>query len=411
MVTTKTFRKTAKEVVIPFNKEKAISFRQVMKDCVDPEQVSALRYPALKFVQYKNHRLLLRCTFRSGNYVVGFKAVGDELRATCSCKETRPGVCVHICKAIEVITSWHGDKYFLQLLPKRQFDLAFKYPQGFDKVESERGIQIVKRKELMALFPFDSPILPMPLDEILAMKITSERKKTEQVGKRDAISFLLMLPHSGKQPPFIYLASGKPTKGNDKIMSWTKFLPSIDDSSIKSINGFQHDLIVKSSRLFELSEKFAKDNKNQSWVKWNNDMAAAYDEWKQVFPLLSNEMLVYTYTYYRFRELKMRPAKNRAEKVLVSMDKPVVNFKITNTNDSCQVSLEININGKLIKNYDVYCPFLLVHEGTVYMFDNYRDAAIVKWMASTGWITAYKEHFKELREYILKPLSERYTIV
>ncbi|NLR67310.1 hypothetical protein HGH92_23600 [Chitinophaga varians] len=412
MVTSKSLSKaTMKEVAIPFTREKAISFSQLMKVCVDPEQVKALYSPALKFVQYKNHQLLLRCAFREGQYHVGFRAAGDELRANCSCKEARPGVCVHICKTVEVITSWYGEKYFSQLLPNCQFDLAFKYQQGFDKIESERGIQLVKRKELMTLFPFDSPVFPMTLDDILTLKRPPERRKPEQVQKRDAIAFLLMLPHSGKQPPFVYLASGKSTKGNDKIMSWTKFLHSLDENTEKSISVFQHELIIRSRLLHEKSETFAKDNNYCHWVKWNNSMEAAFNEWKGIFPLLNNEVFVYAYRYYGFREFKRRPSKSRARKIVVSMDKPEVYFKTTNTKETCQVSMEIKINGRLIKNYDVQCPFLLLHQGTMYMFDSYRDAAIVQWLASAGCITTYKEHFKELRESLLKPLSEKYTIV
>lgn len=412
MVTAKSLPKArTKEVAIPFTQEKAISFRQLMKDCVDPKQANALNAPALKFVQYKNHRLLLKCTLPVGQYHIGFRAAGEELRATCSCKEARSGVCVHICKTVEVITGWYGEKYFSQLLPKRQFDLAFKYQQGFDKIESERGIHLVKRKELMTLFPFDSPVFPMALDDILALKNPPERRKPEQVQKRDAIAFLLMLPHSGKQPPFVYLASGKPTKWNDKIMSWTKFLPSLDENTEKSISVFQHELIIRSRLLHEKSEKFAKDNNYRHWVKWNDSMEAAFNEWKGIFPLLNNEVFVYAYRYYGFREFKRRPSKSHARKIVVSMDKPEVHFKTTNTKETCQVSMEIKINGKLIKNYDVQCPFLLLHQGTVYMFDSYRDAAIVQWLASAGRITAYKEHFKELRETILKPLSEKYKLV
>lgn len=409
MVTTKILPKvTTKEVAIPFTKEKAISTMQLIRRCANAEQLNGTHDPSIKFIHYKGHQLLLKCTFATGDYDIKFWTSDDELRVTCNCKDAQPGVCVHVCKTVVAITEKYGDKYFAQLLPNRQFDLAFKYQFGFDKIESERGIGLTKRKEVMQLFPFDMPDFPLAINDILSIEAPPVQYNPE---KREAVAFLLILPFAGKQPPFILPATGKMAKGNDRIVSWKHFLPLLDENAEKLVNVHQQELILKSSRQQERSEVFAIENNYRRFPKWNDKMMAAFDDWKEIYPLLQNEVFIYTYAYYGIRELKRRPSKTRANKVIVSMEKPEVFIKMTYAKERYQMTMGIKIGGREITSYNATNPFFLIHQGTLYMFDNYQDAAIAQWIDSAGIITTYKEHFAEFSESILKPLSEKYTLI
>lgn len=409
MVTTKSFPKATSNIVaIPFDKDKGISTEQLMKRCVDAELINEFHFPSIKFIQYRNHQLVLKCTFFTGDYDVKFKASEKELQVTCSCKGKHPGVCIHICKTVAVIVSRYGKCYFAQLLPNRQFDLAFKYQFGFDKIETESGIYLMQRKEVMQLFPFDKPNFPLALDDILSLKVPSEKKMPE---KREAVAFLLMLPYAGKQPPFIVPAFGKMSKSNDRITSWTKFLPVLDEEAEKSISVHQLDLVIKGSQVRERSEEFGKENNYSRMPKWNEKMLAAFNEWKNIYPLLQNEVFVYSYTYFGIRAMRMRPSKSHASRITVSVEKPEVYFKLVYTKERFQLTMGIKINGRPLSSFDAHYPFFVIHQGTLYMFDTYQDAAIAQWMVNAGHITIYNEHKKEATEAIIKPLAERYRLL
>ncbi|SHL10805.1 hypothetical protein SAMN05444266_10267 [Chitinophaga jiangningensis] len=410
MVTAKSFpRSAAGTAILPLTKDYGISLEILKENCLDADLLTGIGVPTIKFMEYKSHQLTLNSFFPSNDYVVKFKIVDNSLQVVCSCKEKRPGTCLHAYKTIEAITGKYGKGYFSQLVRNNVFDLAFSYPASFDKEENERGISVKKRKEVMQLFPFEKSAYPLPLDEMLKLKVPPE------VGfpaKRESLAFFVMLPHSGRQLPFLMPALGRLTIGNDKVLSWVKFLPMVESEHEKLMNVHQLDLSIKADQLREKSDALGEQRDYCREPNWDKQTQVIYNEWKKLFPMLQNEVFIYTYHYFGSRIFRRRPRPNKsnANRIAVCADTPVIYFKVTYTKERFQMDLGIKIKGKPISGFNISYPFFVIHQGRLYMFSTYQDAAIAQWYNRIGHICFFKEHKKDFGEAILTPLSEKYTI-
>lgn len=395
-------------VCIPFIDNYEISFKSIKENCLDRELLAGISTPTIKFIEYKNHQLALNSLFPTNEYEVKFKAIDNGLQAMCSCKDKRPGICLHIYKTLEAIAERYGRNYFAQLVKNNQFDLAFKYPTSFDKEENDRGICIKKRKEVMQLFPFENSTYPIPLDKILSLKTPPEVMMPE---KRESIAFLIMLPHSARQLPFLLPAIGKLAVSNDKVLSWIKFLLVVESDTEKLMNVHQLDLVNKAYQLRDRSEALANVTDYFSKPNWNQQTEVIYNDWKKVFAILQSEVFIYTHKYFGYRILRRRPSKADVSKIAVCMESPVIYFKLTYTKERFQLELGIKLNGKPLSGFNINHPFFVIHQGKMYMYSTYQDAAVVQWIYQIGHISFFKEHKKDFSESILNPLSEHYSIL
>ncbi|ASZ13731.1 hypothetical protein [Chitinophaga sp. MD30] len=268
-------------VSVPFLNDNTISTAQLLNHCTQPQLVSEFKPPSIKFVDYRNLQLVLKSIFFTGVYVLKFTVHDRELIISCSCRATLKGVCIHICKTVEAITTANGNDYFAQLLPNGLFDLAFKYQADFEKKEGAKGIAIVKKKEVLSLYPFDPVTSPTPLQAILALRLPPVKKRVE---KQAALGFVIMLPYAGRQPPFIIPASGLMNKTNERILSWLKFMPELDKRIERSINSNQLEIVKMGVQIMVQSDEIAADNQQDSSFNWSIKMLYVFNNWKRFFP-------------------------------------------------------------------------------------------------------------------------------
>ncbi|MBS0027084.1 hypothetical protein [Chitinophaga hostae] len=394
-------------VAIPFTNGNCISLEELQKQSIDGLLLKDIAHPLVKFQAYKNHQLVLKSKFATGDYILTFNADSKDLHVACSCKNKAPGICIHIFKTIDAIAYKYGNKYFEQLQENKQFDIGFKYPDAYDKIETDYGITLAKRKELKQLYPFENTSWPLPLSDMLALEPAIESVARE---KRAAVVFFVALPYGKRQFPFILSGYGKLSKGNDQLVSWVKFGPEIDEAIGRPYTVDQLGLYLKAGELRKKVEEFAKKYGDVYRISWNLEVQEIFQEWKILYPLLQDEIFVYAYKYYGSRQLRGRPSKANARRVAISKKKPFVYFKKDSIKGKSQLSLGIKIDRKPISSYRVHFPFLF-HNGTMYMFDSYQDAVIVQWIDNIGCITFFAEHKKDFDDAILTPLSQKYPIL
>lgn len=374
---------------------------------------------SLQFISYQDGQLHLRNTCKQQSYLLTLAIKPDGLQVTCDCSDNSKPFCDHIYGALRTLIGTYGESYFKKLLPEVAMELAFKHRFCFDKKESSAGLDVSVREELQSVFWLDNRIVVTDLPAILNLpsenskpKIPTQAKETSS-GSDDGICYLWIVPYRNRFQPFVLPCAGKLNKAQTEIKQFYGFLSALQQPYDGLLTEAQQELNKTCFAHWQLAEtlpgRLIKEGlvqcQTHPWIEILN-------HWRSLIDQLSRQAFVYAYFLHRVDQLKTdKPHKQRATRIIVSTDVPVVAFSLTDKGEYYQFRPEIRINGVAIEEYEADTSFFVSHKNTLYLLGSLRDAAILQWMDQLeGGITVFKEHFAAFEQTILAPIRQHYTV-
>lgn len=377
-------------------------------------------HPAsLQFVSYQDGQLHLRNTCKQESYLLTLAIKPDGLQVTCDCTDNSKPFCDHSYGALRTLIGTYGEGYFKKLLPEGAMELAFKHRFCFDKKESSAGLDVSVREELETVFHLDNRIVVTDLSAMLNLpaesskpKISTPAKETGS-GSEDGICYLWIVPYRNRFQPFVVPCAGILNKAQTEIKQFYGFLSALQKPYDGLLTAAQQELNKTCFAHWQLAEtlpcRLIKEGllqcQTHPWIEILN-------HWRDLIDQLSRQAFVYAYFLHRIDQLKKdKPHKQRATRIAVSTDVPLVTFSLTDMGVYYQFRPEIWINGEQVQEYEADTSFFVSHKNTLYLLGSLRDAAILQWMDQLeGVITVFKEHFAAFEQTILAPVREHYTV-
>ncbi|MDB5232043.1 MAG: hypothetical protein JWN76_2848 [Chitinophagaceae bacterium] len=365
--------------------------------------------PSLQFISFKNGELHLLNSSEGKSFNLILSVCKQHLNIMCSCGNTSAHLCEHAYSAVWEIL-WHNrENYFRKLLPEGSLALAFQYPRYFDKKESKTGIDTAPRAELGPVYQLTEGFQNMDLHDSLALP---GEEKCSSHAPGEGLGYMILLPYRRKMFPAIVPCSGKLNLQGTEIKSWDSFETALKKSQKAPSTESQKKLNLAAHDLWKLVEKIP------GWMLIQEEdtdpkppLKKIFDLWEQALPLLKKQQLVYAYYFYGPKELKLRPKKERTQKIFISGERPRIHFELSDKGVFYQLRLIITVNDKPIDDYDAGYTFLIIHYESIYLLESVRDAALVEWMDENGrWITVFKEHYADFEKKVLEPLGKYYVI-
>lgn len=374
---------------------------------------------SLQFISYQDGQLHLRNTCKQESFLLILTMQPDGLQVTCDCSDNSKPYCDHIYGALRTLIGTYGESYFKKLLPGGVMELAFKHRFCFDKRESGAGLDVSVREELQTVFWLDNRIVVTDLPAILNLPSENSKPKTSTQaqetgsGSEDGICFLWIVPYRYRFQPFVVPCAGKLNKAQTEIKQFYGFLSALQQPYDGLLTEAQEELNKTCFAHWQLAEtlpgRLIKAGlvqcQRHTWIEILN-------HWRDLIDQLSQQSFVYAYFLHRVDQLKKdKPHKQRATRIIVSTDMPVVAFSLTDMGVYYQFRPEIWINGELVQEYEANTSFFVSHKNTLYLLGSLRDAAILQWMDQLeGVITVFKEHFAAFEQTILTPIRQHYTV-
>lgn len=365
-------------------------------------------YPAsLQFVSYQKGELCLRNTCKQESYLLTLTMKPEGLQVTCDCSDNSQSYCGHIYGALRTLIGSFGESYFKKLLPDGAMELAFKHRFCFDKRESSAGLDVSVRAELQTVFQLDNRIVVTDLSAMLNLPADGPKSVKPFIAQEDkkpgadAICYLWIVPSRNRFQSFVVPCSGKLNKAQTEIKQFHGILSDLQQPYESC---FAHWQLAESLPGRLIKEGLLQCH-TQIWI-------GILNYWRNLIHSLSQQAFVYAYFLHRVEQItKEKPSRQRASRIVVSTDVPVVTFSLTDKGVYFQFRPEIWINGEPVQEFEADTSFFVSHKHTLYLIGSLRDAALLQWLDQLdGVITIFKEHYAAFEQTILAPIRQHYPV-
>lgn len=374
---------------------------------------------SLQFISYQDGQLHLHNTCKQESYLLTLEMSPEGLLAGCNCSDNSKPYCDHIYGALRTLIGTYGESYFKKLLPEGAMELAFKHRLCFDKKESSAGLDVSVRAELQTVFCLDNRIGITDLPAMLNLPSNCSNPRTSAKVQEDnkpgenAICYLLIVPYYNRFQPFVIPCSGKLNKVQTEIKQIYGFLSALQQPYDGLLTEAQRALNKTCFTHWQIAEPLPGKLIDEGLLQCQtHPWIEILNHWRDLIEQLSRQAFVYAYFLHRVDQLKKdKPHKQRATRIIVSTDVPVIAFSLTDKGVYYQFRPEIWVNGEVIEEYEADTSFFVSHKNTLYLLGSLRDAAILQWMDQLeGVITVFKEHFAAFEQTILAPIRQHYTV-
>lgn len=374
---------------------------------------------SLQFISYKDGQLQLRNTCKQQSYLLTLSMKPEGLQVTCNCSDKPKPFCDHIYGALQTLIGKYGGSYFKKLQRGGAMELAFKHRFCFDKRESGAGLDVSVREDLQTVFWLDNRIVVTDLPAILNLPAESSKPKISTQaqepgsGSEDGVCYLWIVPYRNRFQPFVVPCAGKLNKAQTEIKQFYGFLSALQQPYDGLLTAAQQELNKTCFTHWQLAETLPGRLVNEGIVQCQtHTWIEILNHWRDLVNQLSRQAFVYAYFLHRVDQLKKdKPHKQRATRITVSTDVPVVTFSLTDKGVYYQFRPEIWINGELVQECETDTSFFVSHKNTLYLLRSLRDAALLQWIEQLdGMITVFKEHFAAFEQTILIPIRHHYTV-
>ncbi len=369
-------------------------------------------YPELHFLRFKGKRLELQCSYGKSSYKLSFIIEKDSLSVACSCGKEVEKLCLHAYKVLSKLICYSPKTtYFRDYAPKGLVKTAFANKKHFDFKNTNNGLEIQPKKQLGFVHLVTRNRIRINLQDVF--RLPSKEISLSTPRGELSLCYMILVPRKPYMLPFVLPCLGRYNKAATEIKGFGRFLSglekeheSLHTAEQKLLNEVCLDLYKEVEGLPEL---FKEEEETAEQRPQHTSKLLAY--WLRILPLLQGQH-VFTHSFWHHRYLKRRPPqKSYTEKVKVALDVPEVQFHLSEYARFYQMSIEILIGGKPIKDIEPICSFLLKHESTIYLLRSFKDAGIVEWFSSIdNKLTIFKEQFKDFEKSYLKKLKENYTV-
>lgn len=368
----------------------------------------AFAHPQIPFFHQGKLTLLNTCNKLS--YQLILEVQEDQLLVACNCGHGGSTICEHADGALFTILWRLGEHYFEKLQPDGAMALAFAYKSYFDKKESVAGMDVSPRPELETVYRLAPKMERVNLSAVLQLPAAPVQPDIPQ--HDEALAYLLITPSRNKLLPSLLPCLGNLSKDRTGIKSFSQFLRGLQKQYDNLLTGSQKEMNQVCYQLWKQVEKLPGHIIQEFPAKKNTDaLLSVFEAWQKIFPVLQKQPFLYSYYLYGVRELKKRPAKNRIQRIVLSLDSPTLKFQLSDKGAIYQLEMQVSVNGKLLSGYDPGTTLFIQHQKTFYLLGSLRDAAVAEWMhRSGGLITVFKEHFAQFEQGILTPLQTHYTV-
>lgn len=404
-------RNAADYYTIFLENENYVLTDEVLKKSVDSRtmKTSGWFYPNLKFSSFKDGRLELINSSNKISYKLSILVEKDNLKVACSCVEKIEKLCVHAYRALDKLVFHDQTEYFQNYQPHGLAEIALANKKHFEFEFDSDGLGIKPKSELGSVYHLKEKAKDIDLVKLMMLPAFEIDKKIKS--KDVSICYIMMVSRRNDFLPFLIPCLGKFNKAGTAIKGFNNFLSGIDKEyeplltdEQRTLNRICFDMWKNVEKLRDVS--ILQDLQNEQMHRFS----ILFELWQNAIPLLQKQY-VFKHPFFHTRYLKRKPSKSWIEEIHIHQELAFIQFQLGEKGTFYQLEMEVVLNEKALKNYDLITTFFIQHEQNIYMLPSLRDAGISEWMKnSSKRITIFKQYFPQFENNFLKPLRKYYPV-